>query len=71
MSQTNASSEPLPILQAPDSEQSLKSESLPALDKDNSCLTADNEPVIRATEIAALRAFFELLDRWDRNERGE
>ena len=71
MSKTNASSEPLLILQAPDSEQSLKPESLPALDKDNSCLTADNEPVIHASKIAALRAFFELLDQWDRNERGE
>jgi len=69
MSKTNAFPEPLPIFQALDSEQSSKSESLPALNKDN--LTVDNEALIRASEIAVLRAFFELLDRWDQNGRGE
>ena len=71
MSKTNTPLDSFPILRVPGSPQTSKVESIPAMDKDAPCLTADNEPITRISEIAALRAFFQLLDQWDRNERGE
>ncbi len=71
MSKTHLLREPRSNLQIPASEHSSKTESILASSKDLTCLAADNEPVIRASEIAPLRAFFELLDQWDRNGNGE
>ncbi len=71
MSKTHLLREPLSNLQTLASEHSSKTESILAPSKDLTCLAADNEPVIRASDIAPLRAFFELLDQWDRNGKGE
>jgi len=71
MSKNHLFRESLSNLQTPASEQSSKTESTLAPSKDLTCLAADNEPVIRASDITALRAFFELLDQWDQNGNGE
>ena len=63
MSKTDASSEPLPRLQVPSLEQSPKPECVPG--QNDSCRTADTES-LSPLEISALRAFFELLDEWDK-----
>jgi hypothetical protein len=70
VSKTNAPAELFPTVPAPDSEPSSKCKAIPAFDKGNSCLTADKDAVFEAST-AALRAFFDLLDQWDRNDRGE
>ncbi len=71
MSKTHLLRESLSNLQTLASEHSSKTESILASSKDLTCLAADNEPVIPASDIAPLSAFFELLDQWDRNGSGE
>ena len=63
MSETDASSKPFPELQVP--EQSPKPECVSESAPDDSCRTADPAS-LSPSEISALRAFFELLDAWDK-----
>jgi len=64
MSETNTTSKPLPKLDLPKSDQSLKHECASISIQEVSCRTADTQSLSQS-EISALRAFFELLDAWD------
>ena len=71
MSKTNAFPDFHPIIQALGSKPSPAPKSIPASSQDYPCPHAAEERGADALEIAALRAFFELLDEWDRNGTGE
>ena len=61
MSATNTTA-PVPQL----SEHSSQPECVTAPSNEQGAAKPDNQPVIEGAEIAALRAFFQLLDAWDR-----
>jgi len=68
MSKTNALPDPHSIVRSPGFKPSSTPASISALSQDDPCLKANEELEFGASEIAALRAFFELLAQWDRNE---
>ena len=70
MSKTNALRNSRPIEKSPESKPSTTPAAIPASNK-NSGSGAEPEVKFTASEIAALRAFFELLDQWDRKETEE
>jgi hypothetical protein len=70
MSKTNAPPDSRPVFRSPDSKPANTPERSSAYER-NSGPQVSEQREFSAPEIAALRAFFELLDQWDRKERSE
>jgi hypothetical protein len=70
MPKTDASVVPHPNCQS-SSEPLSSRESALVFSQGNACPPADSELISDPSAIAALRAFFELLDRWDRESESQ
>jgi hypothetical protein len=70
MPKTNALPDSRPVFSSPDSKTAQTTECVsPSAEHSGSEMS--ERPEFGASEIAALRAFFELLDQWERKEKGE